>query len=274
MCKKVVSILLCLVITLALLFTVPVSAETIIVSNPDIGEGVIYHTPETAKPIEPTPEPEPEPGDIDVYFDKKTGTLTVSGSGKAYDIFGRNNVDLFDFLFPSEGIKNINHTVKHLVIGEGITEIHNCFNDMYALEDVSFPSTLERIDFCFIDCDLLKKVIFPKSLKVIEEGAFYDCDGIKRIKFSGPLTVAEEFPEKGGCETYVFRHLDSLKYVKIPANSVVGAAFKDCQKLKTVVFKAKLSPKNFSTSLSLSKENCSGTIRTVSSLVLHNSLIF
>ncbi|MBE6797015.1 MAG: leucine-rich repeat domain-containing protein [Ruminococcaceae bacterium] len=181
-----------------------------------------------------------EQSNITTSFDEKTGTLTVSGRGKASDIFGRNNVDLFDFLFPSEEIKNIDNTVKHLIIGEGITEIFNCFNDMQALEDVTFPKTLERIDFCFVDCDTIKKVKFPKSLKVLAQAAFYDCDGLTKIKFSGPLTIGEEFPDKGGCESFVFCNLDSLKYVKIPDNSVLGGVFKDCENLKTVVLGANI----------------------------------
>lgn len=181
---------------------------------------------------------------ITTNFDEKTGTLTVSGNGKAYDVFGRNSVDVDFGGLNEQAYKNINKTVKHLIIGEGITEIYNCFNDMYALKDVSFPGTLEIIEFCFLDCDSIKKVTLPKSLEKIRFFSFYDCDALTKIKFSGPVNIGDE--REHHLASHVFSNLDSLECVIIPGGSTLGHVFQNCQNLKKVVLGKNISYKTAS----------------------------
>ena len=60
--------------------------------------------------------------------------------------------------FPSEVIE-VNTTVKHIIIEEGITGIDNCFNDLHNLETISLPDSLERIHDSFVDCDKIAKFL-------------------------------------------------------------------------------------------------------------------
>ncbi len=168
---------------------------------------------------------------ITVTFDEKTGTLTVSGTGKVSDLY-RRNVEA-DFLSWADNntIKEIDTTVKHLIIEDGITQIYNSFNDLHALEDVTFPKTLQKIDTSFINCDAIAEVKFPKSLKQICRTSFYDCDSITRIKFSAPVVLAND--EK--VESNVFGNLDALEFVEIPRNSTLADVFVNCENLKTVI---------------------------------------
>ncbi len=211
--KKLLSIVLSIVLIFAFILAMPVLAKTTTVLASPFEDKVIYHTPETAKPIIPT-EPETEPGDIDVSFDEKTGTLTVSGTGKVTGLYSRD-----DFYESSEII--IDNEVKHIVIEEGITGIYNVFNDMHALQSVKFPGTLENLRFSFYNCINLKKVEFKQAIFIIEafekcvsleevhipdnstlSFAFNDCKNLKKVVLGKNVTVFSNSYEAEGVYDY------------------------------------------------------------------------
>lgn len=167
---------------------------------------------------------------ITTYFYEATGTLVISGEGKIYGIYprGYNDVD-FGFgeydPFPSEVIE-VNTTVKHIIIEEGITGVDNCFNDLHNLQTISLPDGLERIHDSFVDCDKIEKIIFPENLKYIDT-CFHDCDGVTDIRFWGNAVNI--------CGS--FRSMDGLKKVDIPSDSTVTyGSFDGCKSLEKVVF--------------------------------------
>ncbi len=178
--KKLLSIVLVLILAVTFMLPLYVSASP-------FEDNVIYHTPETAKPIIP-PEPETEPDDIDVSFDEKTGTLTVSGTGKVTGLYSRD-----DFYESSEII--IDNEVKHLIIKEGITKITNSFKDMHALQSVELPSTLEKIWQSFSNCINLKKVEFKDA--IFFSGAFAKCASLEEVYIPDNSTLSFAF---NGCK--------------------------------------------------------------------------
>ncbi|MBE6803208.1 MAG: hypothetical protein E7530_10065 [Ruminococcaceae bacterium] len=166
---------------------------------------------------------------ITTYFYEATGTFIVSGEGKIYGIYPRGYNDVDDGIgdydpFPSEIIE-VNTTVKHIIIEEGITGIDNCFNDLHNLETISLPDSIERIHDSFVDCDKIAKLIFPENLEAIDT-CFYDCDGVTDIRFWGDaVNILNSFDL-----------MDGLKEVHIPSDSVVGdCAFYGCKNLEKVV---------------------------------------
>ena len=195
----------------------PVLAKTTTVLASPFEDKVIYHTPETAKPIIPT-EPETEPGDIDVSFDEKTGTLTVSGTGKVTGLYSREANHFFEY----KGIISIDNSVKHLIIEEGITEIENAFNDMHALQSVKLPRTLKEIYRAFVECKSLKSVKIPKETTNIGT-CFYNCEQLKNVEFEGEITIFFAFEGS------------AIEEVYIPDNSKIDDAFNYCKKLTKVV---------------------------------------
>ncbi|MEE1198914.1 MAG: leucine-rich repeat domain-containing protein [Acutalibacteraceae bacterium] len=151
---------------------------------------------------------------ITTSFDEKTGTLTVSGTGKVTGLYSRD-----DFYESSEII--IDNEVKHIVIEEGITGIYNVFNDMHALQSVKFPGTLENLRFSFYNCINLKKVEFKQAIFIIEafekcvsleevyipdnstlSFAFNNCKNLKKVVFGKNVTVFSNSYEAEGVYDY------------------------------------------------------------------------
>ncbi len=116
-------------------------------------------------------------------FDEKTGTLTISGSGKMddyHEISSPWNCHMCD--------------TKSVVIDEGITSIGNyAFAGSFRLTGVSLPSTLESIgDRTFEDCGALSAVTIPQNLKTIGQRAFFMCHKLESIELPASVTSIGE----------------------------------------------------------------------------------
>lgn len=166
-------------------------------------------------------------------FDEATGTLTVSGNGEAKNIFPRrlseSNGDA-DFEYnPSASVVETNTTVKRLVIEEGITKLYNCFNDMQALQEITFPQSLAEIKGCFMDCDVIQSVKFPDTLTSFCDMVFTGCDSLREISFGDmPIECID------GTGQACFSVLPSLKRIVIPDGSVLQGAFANCNQLESI----------------------------------------
>ncbi len=189
----------------------------------------------------------PEAGEITTAFDAATGTLTVSGSGVVKELYPRT-ITYSEDMTKAEVVA-VDTTVKHLVIEEGITEIYNAFNDLAALESVTFPSTLTYMQESFMDCDKLKTLTVPATLKHMRYSCFHDCDSLKNITFQGPVLLDNPVvkvpvePYRNELQewidyTYIgwarapFCDLDALEEITIPDGSTLFAAFVNCKNLK------------------------------------------
>ncbi len=177
-----------------------------------------------------TPPPQVEEEEERSYstsFDAESGTLTITGSGKVEDLYPR---DIHGGLVWGDTVIAVDTTVRHLVIGEGITQIFNSFNDLHCLEDIVFPETLAVIDTCFIDCDRLVRLDFHPVMTSIRHNSFYDCDGLKEIRFSSEIIITD-----AGHSSDPFGNLDSLTEIHIPGGSDLSSAFVGCPQLKKVL---------------------------------------
>ncbi len=162
-------------------------------------------------------------------FDESTGTLTVSGKGRLKDLYPRKwEHPGIGFGKISEFI-NADYEVQRLVIGEGITYLENCFNDMMALEEIIFPSTLKTIECSFVACEALEELTVPATVGRIWHRSFLYCSKLKRIDFQGRIKLT--------CPGS-FKYLDALEEVSIPADSELCDSFTKCENLKTVTLGA------------------------------------
>ena len=176
--------------------------------------------------VENTDEDSVVESNIETYFHEGSGTLIVSGTGEVKDLYPRATESVY-----CDTAVEIDTSVKHLVIDEGITSISNSFNDLHNLQDVLFPETLKNIEGSFNDCDKIKSVDFPSSLDVIVYACFNDCDCIADLYLNAGCEINYK-----KAKTVSFNSLDSLKFLYIPVLVDVNGAFSDCSNLRTVYF--------------------------------------
>ena len=76
-------------------------------------------------------------------------------------------------------------------IPKGYTSLcHGAFFENDELEEIVFPSTLQKIrDVAFMDCTALKEIILPDSITDLETDAFCGCESVKKLKISNNLTI-------------------------------------------------------------------------------------
>ena len=116
-------------------------------------------------------------------FDEVTGTLTLSGSGKMYN------------LSPGEGAEwhAYYHKVKKIVINEGISSIGtNAFYGLEKAESIKIPHSVKTIySGALQGCESIEEVHLPNNLTNIGTDAFFlmgSCKGFY-IDEPGPKTA-------------------------------------------------------------------------------------
>ena len=129
-------------------------------------------------------------------FNSKTGTLTISGSGKMADYSDFSTASWFDY----------EQDIKSVVIEDGITSIGN---------------------FAFYQCSNLKSVSIPDSVTSIGDNAFYYCKNLLSIQIPDSVTSIGSWA-LGGCS--------SLTSVIVPdgITSIEYSAFRNCSSLLAI----------------------------------------
>lgn len=137
--------------------------------------------------------------DADFKWDVTDNVLTVSGTGDLPDYSGS--------VVPWAEDKD---SITSIVIEEGITGISDrLFMQMKALEEVSFPSTLNTLgEAAFYECQALENVSIPGSVKIIKSGTFAECVSIQSITFAEGVTTIQD---------YAFQNV-AVENVTIPAS--------------------------------------------------------
>ena len=81
-------------------------------------------------------------------------------------------------------------SVRHLVIPEGYTNLcAYAFQNLYALESISFPSTLAAIpDRCCNNCTNLTSIAFAEGNRSVGAAAFSGCSKLPEVEFPRGLT--------------------------------------------------------------------------------------
>lgn len=162
-------------------------------------------------------------------FDEQSGILTVSGKGRLSEFYPCTLKESHEWGCYPELFEE-NHTVKKLIIGEGITHVYNCFNDMVMLEEVTLPESLQSATYSFIGCTKLKELTIPKNLKNIHGFSFDQCVALEKLTLQGAIDTCYF----GGA----FNGLESLKEVNLPAGSTLCNSFKGCSRLEKVTLNA------------------------------------
>ncbi len=159
---------------------------------------------------------------IKTTFDEQTGTLTVTGSGVLADLYPVHEDDWEEY---------DDNTVRHIVIGEGITHLSNAFNHLVAVESIQFPSTLHTIERSFGECCALESLTIPATVKRIANNSFVCCDSLEDLRFEGTIQI-----DCPSCFTYL-----DIETITIPDNSVYCSAFLACEDLKEITIGANVS---------------------------------
>ena len=164
------------------------------------------------------------PGSNTATFDAESGTLTLSGEGKVYNLYPRTLLSCSDRGYETALIQEENQ-IKRIVIEEGITALENCFNDLRALEEIVFPKSLTSVQLSFMGCTALQELTIPADCKEVSTHSFNECSNLHSLQFEGAVKIAPW----GG-----FHRLDALEKVTIPENSELCSAFNYCSNLKAV----------------------------------------
>lgn len=123
-------------------------------------------------------------------FNEKTGKLTISGTGRLYNLEKyeeiSDNTWKWAYLEPEYAKK-----VKRIVIEPGITQIDTAvFNSFTSLESVTIPDTVTDIEaYAFYHCISLKELTIPDSVTSIGEECFWGCTAIERISIGKNVTT-------------------------------------------------------------------------------------
>lgn len=144
-------------------------------------------------------------------YNRKTKTLTLSGSGAMYD--GKYYEDEDLYYYVSETPFNdsphkyiIMSDMQHLVVGDKITSIgdsgfQNCsslktvklgknvrtigyyaFAGCWKLKKISSSTNLTKIgSYAFEECSQLKDFSIGRAVKTIGEGAFSECESLRKL---------------------------------------------------------------------------------------------
>ena len=174
-------------------------------------------------------------------FDKKTGTLTVSGTSipdfgmtEELDSNGELIIDIAPWYYGTQEqhiingeINPVNVEIKKIVVEEGCTYIgKGAFSNLSGCTEIILPSTLTTIAADAFSGCCAKEVVIPDGVTYIGEYAFYD-NVIEK------LVIPNSVKTIGNC---AFQYSNNLKKVTLGdgVNKVGYQAFADCPKLKRV----------------------------------------
>lgn len=167
-------------------------------------------------------------GDCAWEYNPDTTTITISGAGNMADYTG---ADLPPWNCFREEVKNV-------IINNGVKSLGGYSFYMFsALENVSFPDTLEEIhSSAFRACSSLKELNINNKVHFIEYGAFSDCDNLESIHLPVNLSTLQNG---------VFFNLPKLKSIYIPYNvNALYTTFNNCPSLTTVHLSSKTALTN------------------------------
>ena len=111
-------------------------------------------------------------------FDSKTGTLTISGTGKMddYYYFEPN-------LAPWYKYRN---NISRVTINKGVTSIGDfAFEYCSKLTNIIIPNSVTSIGYsAFSNCSSLTSITIPNSVTSIDDYAFFYCSNLSNIELS------------------------------------------------------------------------------------------
>ena len=201
-----------------------------------------YITEET---VEPTPVGTTGKCGKDVTwtFDKDTGVLTLSGTGRMYE-YGAIEIPEWEYMVYKDEIKKV-------VIGEYVTSIGRQAFKGTAVEEIEFESTTIPCWFSFLpqsfeDCTKLKKLDLIKE-RFSAKTTGYDFEYDFKSPYSNSVSSDKQYTYTSTFFPFIsrgaFKGCTSLELVTIPykSTSYTGGlhmdpqAFMNCTSLKTFI---------------------------------------
>lgn len=119
-------------------------------------------------------------------------------------------------------------SLTDVVIPEGVSVIRlNAFYNCYALESLTLPATVCRIDGAAFAGSGLKSLVIPDGVSTIESSTFADCWQLRSVEIPGSVTMI--------C-TYAFSGCRRLDDLRIPEGvcSIGERAFDGCTGLTSI----------------------------------------
>ncbi len=192
---------------------------------------------------------DPSNDDIQIKFNKFTGTLTVSGEGIVDKFFSRD----WESVDGSYERLSTNKTIRRLIIEEGITDIYNSFNDLLGIKEVRLPQSLENIVASF-NGSTVSKVSKISNESTYIKNSFNDSTCLKSINISDSSSIQESFNNAAALKSVdlsaddmldCFNNCDSLKTTNLTLKSMHDS-FKSCPRLKKVAIQQRLQNADYS----------------------------
>lgn len=216
-------------------------------------------------------------------FDSKTGTLTISGTGKMDDYVWSSDVPWYRYMRNissvtiNKGITSIGKcafwgcsSLTSITISSSVTTISSwAFNSCSSLTNITIPNSVTSIgESAFEDCKNLKKIIIPNNVIFIGDAAFWNCFSLEKVdilssvktigksafRYCSSLKSVTISNSVTFIDNFAFSYCTSLKSVTIPnsVNSIGKYAFKGCTSLKSITI-----PKNVTSIGNHAFEDCS-----------------
>ena len=113
-------------------------------------------------------------GSVKASFDKKTGTMTISGNGD----------------MPKDMVFSGDESIKKVVIKEGVTSVcRNAFSGCSNIKSIELPEGLLSLGtYCFLGTNI-KRITIPSTVKDIGQSALWGCKRLKWITMPGDFTL-------------------------------------------------------------------------------------
>lgn len=136
-------------------------------------------------------------------YDLATETVSITGTGDmwAHALFYR---EFPRFYSDGERVDGnwrqpYYKYVKSIVIGDGITKIHNQeFSGYESVTSVSIADSVKEICYdSFRYCSSLKKIKLPKNLEIIGHDAFNNCTSLEEITIPASVYFIDRVPFRG-----------------------------------------------------------------------------